>query len=215
MRARVGVPVSRAIIHAVVAPVAVAPARIAICFASVRAERRVGAGVQQRLGGAVGRLAQRDRERGRHVGEQVDEEELSRVERRRAGERRTPTRMNPSSPRLPPTRIATASRTESHIARPSAIASTMVSMRSSTTMTSASARAAAVPRPPSAMPASASRIAAASLAPSPVIATVRPARWYASTMRTLWSGATRANTETLGRRASGARRRRAGRGRRR
>src|SRR5690606_9035533 len=37
----------------------------------------------------------------------------------------------------------------------------------------------------------------ASLTPSPVIATILPSAWRASTMRSLWTGATRANTSTV------------------
>ncbi len=103
-----------------------------------------------------------------------------------------------TSPRLPPTRMASASRTEPHIARPSSSAAMIVSSRSSPTTRSAAAVAAGVPRRPSAIPTSASRMAGASLAPSPVIATTRPMRWYAWTMRTLWWGLHRAMTSSVG-----------------
>lgn len=82
--------------------------------------------------------------------------------------------LNAISPRLPPTRMLSACRTDDHMARPSTRVAMIVSSRSSVTTRSAAARAAGVPRWPRAMPTSASRIAGASLAPSPVIATVRP-----------------------------------------
>jgi hypothetical protein len=64
-----------------------------------------------------------------------------------------PARVKPTSPRLPPTRMAKASRTDAHMARPSTMASMIVSMRSSVTTRSAAARAAGVPRRPRATPA--------------------------------------------------------------
>ena len=74
----------------------------------------------------------------------------------------------------------------------------IVSIRSSVTTRSAAARAAGVPRWPRAMPTSASRIAGASLAPSPVIATVRPHFCNAWMIRTLWAGVHRATTSVAG-----------------
>ncbi len=85
-----------------------------------------------------------------------------------------PSTVNAVSPRLPPSSTPSADRTDIHMARPSTRAAMIVSNRSSVTTRSAAARAAGVPRPPRAIPTSASRIAGASLAPSPVIATVRP-----------------------------------------
>jgi hypothetical protein len=59
---------------------------------------------------------------------------------------RPPTTVNGISPTLPPIRRPTASRTEDHIARPSRIASMIVSTRSSVTTSSAASRAAGVER---------------------------------------------------------------------
>ena len=59
-----------------------------------------------------------------------------------------------TSPRLPPMRMASAARTEAHIARPSIRADTIVSRRSSLTTRSAAAVAAGVPRRPRAIPTS-------------------------------------------------------------
>ena len=67
-----------------------------------------------------------------------------------------PRTVKATSPRLPPTSTATASRTETHRPRPSSTASTIVSMRSSITTRSAASCAAAVLRWPRAMPTSAS-----------------------------------------------------------
>ena len=101
------------------------------------------------------------------------------------------------SPRLPPSSRATASRTDAHIARPSMTPSAIVSIRPSTTIMSAAWRAAVVPWSPRAMPTSASRIAGASLAPSPVTATTCPARRSDRTTATLCAGLTRAKTAAL------------------
>src|SRR5262249_36294759 len=52
-------------------------------------KRRIGTGVEERLGGQVARLAESDGEGGGHVGEQVHEQQLTCVDRGRAGERGT------------------------------------------------------------------------------------------------------------------------------
>ena len=108
-----------------------------------------------------------------------------------------PTTVNATSPALPPTSTATASRTRAHIARPSASASTRRVRSASVSTRSAERRAAgdsAPPAPPTPTPTSASRIAAASFTPSPVIASVAPDLRSAATSATFCSGDSRANT---------------------
>ena len=82
----------------------------------------------------------------------------------------------PISPRFPPTRMETAFRTDTHMARPSITASTMRSMWASERTISAAPRAAGVQFSPTASPTSEARMAGASLAPSPAMATTCPAR---------------------------------------
>ena len=176
VRARVGVPLSRAINHALVAADAVVPARTAMSRSSTGPSEASGPARSSDSGvtwsGSRSAIA--------NAGAMSVSRFTSSSCRGFSGAcppSTDPASVKPISPRLPPTRIATAPRTDSHMERPSTTASTMVSMRSSVTTTSALARAASVPRRPRAMPASASRMAAASLAPSPVIATGRPMRW--------------------------------------
>src|SRR5436309_2463763 len=82
----------------------------------------------------------------------------------------------------------------SRIVRPWAMASTMEPKSSSSRTTSATSRATSVPRSPIATPMAAARRAAASLMPSPVIATTSPAACNARTISYLCSGVTPANT---------------------
>ena len=76
--------------------------------------------------------------------------------------------------------------------RPSRIAATIVAKLSSARIMSAASLATSVPAMPIATPMSAAFSAGASFTPSPVIATIRPSAWSASTIRSLCSGATRA-----------------------
>ena len=76
--------------------------------------------------------------------------------------------------------------------RPSRMALTMVAKLSSARIMSAASLATSVPATPMATPMSAALSAGASLTPSPVMATIRPSAWSASTIRSLCSGATRA-----------------------
>ena len=82
------------------------------------------------------------------------------------------------------------------MARPSRTAATMVAKLSSARIILAASLVTPVPVMPMAMPMSADFNAGASLTPSPVMATMLPSAWRASTMRSLCSGATRAYTET-------------------
>ncbi len=105
-----------------------------------------------------------------------------------------PSTVNATSPALPPTRIDTASRTRAHSARPSSSASMTGSVPVPVSTRSAAPRAEREPRELTPMPTSAILIAAASLVPSPAMATTWPARCSAWTIRTFCSGDTRANT---------------------
>ncbi len=109
-------------------------------------------------------------------------------------DRAVPRTVKATSPALPPTRMPTASRTRRHRARPSSSAWTMFSGEGSVRTRSAAALAEREPGAERPIPMSASLMAAASLTPSPVIATTRPARWRSLTIRTLCSGETRAKT---------------------
>ena len=82
------------------------------------------------------------------------------------------------------------------IARPSPTASTIVAKLSSARIMSAASLVTSVPATPIATPMSADRSAGASFTPSPVMATIAPRSWRASTIRSLCSGATRAYTDT-------------------
>ena len=85
----------------------------------------------------------------------------------------------------------------SKIFLPCFTASTIVTKLSSVKIISEAFFATSVPFFPIAIPMSAFFSAGASLTPSPVIATTAPVFWNASTMRTLCSGDTLANTEYL------------------
>ena len=76
--------------------------------------------------------------------------------------------------------------------RPSRTAATIVAKLSSARIMSAASLVTSVPVMPIATPMSAALSAGASFTPSPVIATICPSAWSASTMRSLCSGATRA-----------------------
>ena len=78
--------------------------------------------------------------------------------------------------------------------RPISTATTIVAKLSSASTISPASFVTSVPAIPIATPMSAVLSAAASLTPSPVIATTLRRRWSASTIRTLCSGATRAKT---------------------
>ncbi len=80
--------------------------------------------------------------------------------------------------------------------RPCSTAPTMVAKLSSVMTMAAASLATSVPLTPIAMPMSACFSAGASFTPSPVIATTSPPAWRASTIRSLCSGETRANTPT-------------------
>ena len=80
-------PVTRPTPHAAVAPTAVATARSAISRVSSEPSDASGPSRSSASGEASRGLAQRDRERRRHVGEQVDEQQLPGVQRRAARER--------------------------------------------------------------------------------------------------------------------------------
>ena len=77
---------------------------------------------------------------------------------------------------------------------PSSTAASMVAKSSSVSTMSAASLATSVPPWPMATPMSAWRSAGASLTPSPVMATISPRDWNASTRRSFCSGETRANT---------------------
>lgn len=80
--------------------------------------------------------------------------------------------------------------------RPARTASTSEAKLSSSSTSAAASRATSVPRRPIATPMSAALSAGASFTPSPVIATTWPCCCSARTMRSLWTGSTRANTCT-------------------
>ena len=80
----------------------------------------------------------------------------------------------------------------SKMPRPSRTASTMVAKLSSARIMFAASLVTSVPVMPMAIPMSADFSAGASLTPSPVIATIFPSAWSASTIRSLCLGATRA-----------------------
>ena len=78
------------------------------------------------------------------------------------------------------------------IPRPSCTAATIVAKLSSARIMSAASLVTSVPVTPMATPMSAVLRAGASFTPSPVIATMWPSSCSASTIRSLWAGATRA-----------------------
>ena len=82
------------------------------------------------------------------------------------------------------------------MARPSSTAATIDAKLSSASTMSAASFDTSVPVMPMATPMSAFFSAGASLTPSPVMATIAPARCSASTIRSLCSGFTRAYTDT-------------------
>ncbi len=97
-----------------------------------------------------------------------------------------------SSAAFPATRYTTVLRMFSWIARPSRIPSMIEAKWSSASTMEAASRVTSVPVMPIAMPTWASRIAGASLTPSPVLATTRPSRARSRTVFSLSSGVTRA-----------------------
>ena len=99
------------------------------------------------------------------------------------------------------------------IERPSRTAGTIVAKLSSARIMLAASFVTSVPVMPMATPMSADLSAGASFTPSPVMATMLPSAWSASTMRSLCSGATRAKTLTPADVVAGSRRRRARRAR--
>ena len=201
--ARRWVPVHRAIVQPAVAPSVVAAARSPISRVMVTPSEESGPSRSRwsALSSAGGRTAMAS----------AGARSVSRLTSRNCRPPRADrpvaaalSTLNAISPRLPPTRMLSACRTDDHMARPSTSVAMIVSSRSSVTTRSAAARAAGVPRWPSAMPTSASRIAGASLAPSPVIATVRSWRCNAWMIRTLWAGVHRATTSVAIRRSASA-----------
>ena len=85
----------------------------------------------------------------------------------------------------------------SRMPRPSRTAATMVAKLSSARIILPASLVTSVPVMPMAMPMSADLRAGASLTPSPVMATTAPPACRASTMRSLCTGATRANTAVV------------------
>ena len=95
----------------------------------------------------------------------------------------------------------------SKIPRPSRTAATIVAKLSSARIIAPACRVTSVPVMPIATPMSADFSAGASFTPSPVIATTSPSAWSASTIRSLCSGDTRANTDVRPHDVAPARRR--------
>ena len=107
--------------------------------------------VQQGLRSPVGGWPQGNCHRREKIGQRVDQQQLTRIEWD-APVRTVPPTMKPTSPRFPPRRMASASRTDAHIDRPSTITSMILEERSSRTTRSAAARAAGAPCWPRAIP---------------------------------------------------------------
>ena len=111
-----------------------------------------------------------------------------------------PTARAPSVTRISLKFVARRNRSDlpmfDRIVRPWATAAAIPSKSSVSSTTSATSRATSVPRAPIATPMSAARKAAASLMPSPVMATTSPPACSARTIRYLSAGDTRANTST-------------------
>ena len=104
----------------------------------------------------------------------------------------TPKNIVKTSPMFDESRKRRNLRMLAKIPRPSRTALTIVAKLSSARIMSAASLATSVPVMPIATPMSAALSAGASLTPSPVIATIRPSAWSASTIRSLCSGETRA-----------------------
>ena len=104
----------------------------------------------------------------------------------------TPKNMVNTSPMFDESRKRRNLRMLARMARPSRTAVTMVAKLSSARIMSAASFVTSVPVTPMATPMSADFSAGASFTPSPVMATMLPSAWRASTIRSLCSGATRA-----------------------